>query len=1315
MCNSFFNTNDFEFTATNSTTSNNAEVYRITPSKQVSSINGFSSLANNNSTTPLDFVTAFATVQNLATLVSTNNVFDTAKMLFNLRNFSDSSIYSAAINNGWNLTIPSQYNGKMVTSSVNAFASDNLYFPSLQATQNLIKGINNKIDYNISINTDTSGDADNTSDASQTSDYIEIKWSLDSFVSNTNSMIIPQELLTINQIESKITPVEVTNNITVSGKLQGQSVKVYKVTSERQMSYTFELPLRPFVGLTMTTPVITVNTIYHKVKNTITDEYYPHSYTQYISDSLSTDYTYVSETFSSVSQVIGSLNSTDLCDMFVKVQGKDINSNNIIDLTSKYPVSVMYGIEINMELNTIAEQVSDKNGDIKLTIEVEQLSQTGAEGSVLFDNVDKGYMLQLTNKYDTNFIVDYWSANLNNITSKTNIACVSDTTDYSNKSLTVSDGFSNISQWNTTNYTVIVTYEENDQSTTVLSICQTGSTSSLYEIRTKKFTFLNTQAFISNISKDIYRNDRWIGQNQTSSTITFSETFMAVDYTYTNGSVNQSNVFTIDTGIYLTQTGLSSTTFKQLSDIGKYIKFSLKGDSIGVNMIDNVASLNEIVYISQPDTTTIPNHTITNNGFSFQYINDDEESRILTIPYYRGFYGASQNSGIQVYTIQRDTIVATLSIPRTTQDTTFPATISQSFNVYNGKQYTVDNLSGNIGSIGLEITFLMSMLTPSDTNSFTIYTMGDNVSFTIVNPNAEEGSSYREAPGDTTLKTFVLDTFTGSNYDGTGNSLSINSYRLKINTSNSSNLFSDTSASWSVEIASRTVVLYKNDCYLGNPEKLDTNDVYLEPDSSKWENVHPDETYQFIDVVNNGISIGPWTIYKNASSSVPSISFFVIVPPFLEFMKVISNTKTLPYTFAESDLKTSYLPIADTVDSEQTYNPFTASTTYNYIATTNGVSSVTVTFDQTIANDVTFVQTSPESSLSSYSSSSRNVGTQYFVVEGALLKLTLFVGLKSQNGFEVATLFADENDDALPANRLMYCNDNTSYFFKDSLINSNSGIQMKLTQPLNTNTPYPNLSMNQVYSSNATNNDNVTIEIDNFFILPSHSLTTPTVNSFNLDLPAGQGTKVSMFTHELISNTDGSIDIIVYKYKAINNVDYSNVNNDGSADDSLQSIALTFLEREYKMVSISSADYAASLKTPSIKPVNTFDTFIAGQASKFESLPWTPDSNWPSANMPDSHSIYANIGLYTQTAQQTIPAKVFSTRTDGKAKAILAWKYPIFTVLDKLGRKTFQISGSGSITTSSVATSRVSLNNYKNEPTSGTLDNILKSSQVGWS
>lgn len=1318
ICNSFFNTNNFEFTATNSNTSNDAEVYRITPSKQLSSINNFSSVAINGTSTPVNFVSAFATVQNLATLVSTNNVFNTAKMLFNLRNLTDSSIYSNVINKGWNLTIPSQYNGKMVSSSLNAFASNNICFPSLEETQKLINGIITKIDYNISVNTDASGDSSNISDGSQLSDYVEIKWSSDNFVNNTNSMIISEEMMTKNQVNATTTLVEVSNNITVSGKLTGQNIKVYRVLSTRQINYTFELPLRPFLGLTMTTPNISVNTTYYKVKNIITDEYYPSSYLQYISDNLSTNYSSVSETFSQVLPVTGSLNSTDLCDMFVKVQGKDINSNNIIDLTNQYLVTAMYGIEITMELKSIAEQVADKNGDIKLSIEVEYLSSTGEEGDVLYDNVDYGYMLQLTNSYETNYTVDYWSSNVSNITSKTNIACLSNTTDYSNKSLTISDGFSNISQWNTTDYIVKVTHEETDQSTSVLSIYKTGSTASLYEIRTKNFTFLNTQAFISNISKDIYRNDRWIGQNQISSTITFSEKFMIVDYTYTNDSVNQTNVFSIDTGIYLTKSGLSSTTFKQLSDIGKYIKFSLKGDSIGVNMTGEVASLNENIYISEDDTITIPNHTITNNGFSFQYINDDEESRILTIPYYRGFYGASQNSGIQVYTIQRDTMVATLSIPRTTEDTTFPATISQSFNVYYNKEYSVDNLSGcNVGSIGLKIKFLMSMLKPSDTNSFTIYTMGDNVSFTIVNPNAdatEEETSYRIAPETTTLKTFVLDTFTGSNYNGTSSPLSLNSYRLKINTNNISNLFANTTASWSIELASRTIVLYKNDCYLGNPENLDINDPYSSPDDSKWVIVNTDKLYYFDDVINTGIPIGPWTIFKNTTYSLPNISFFVIAPPFLKFMKVISNTKTLPYEFDESDLKISYLPVAETVDGIQTYNPFTASTTYDYIATTNCVSSVTVKFDQTIANDVTFVQTSPEELVSSYSSSLRDVATQYFVVEGALLKLSLFVGLKSQNGFEVATLFADENDDALPANRLMYCNDDTSYFYMDSLNDSNSGIQMKLLQPLNTNTPYPNLSMNQVYSSNATKNANVTINIDNFFILPSHSLSCSTENSFNLDLPAGQGTKVCMITHELLSNTDGSIDIIVYKYKAINNVDYSNVNNDGSSDGSLQSIALTFLEREYKMVSISSADYTASFRTIGIKPNQSFDTFIANQASKFESLPWTLDTNWPNANMPDTPSVYVNVSQYTQAAQQTIPAKVFATRTDGKAKALLAWKYPIFTVLDKLGRKTFQISGSGSITTSSVATSRVSLNNYKNEATSGNFSNILKSSQVGW-
>ena len=69
------------------------------------------------------------------------------------------------------------------------------------------------------------------------------------------------------------------------------------------------------------------------------------------------------------------------------------------------------------------------------------------------------------------------------------------------------------------------------------------------------------------------RLDKWIGQNHTSNMITFSERFMAIDYTYHNNSINEDNILELDTGIYLTKTHFNSRTFKQLSDIGKYIKF----------------------------------------------------------------------------------------------------------------------------------------------------------------------------------------------------------------------------------------------------------------------------------------------------------------------------------------------------------------------------------------------------------------------------------------------------------------------------------------------------------------------------------------------------------------------------------------------------------------------------------------------------------------------------------------------------------------------------------------------------------------------
>ena len=1317
VSNSFFNTSNFEFNAINSSTISDAEVYNINTSKQVSDIKSFNRLSSNNydDGTLLEvYVEAY--VENLVSSRTTDNIFQTARMLLNMKSLTTSSIYSAATNKGWNITIPSQSNGKMISSTPNAYASDTTFFPSIEETPDVINGIKN-IKYSISLLTDA-----------KSSQYVEIKWSSDNFV-NSKSIIITENNMIKTQSPATLTTVQVNTPLILSGSLSGKTVKLYNVTSQRQISYSFNLPLRPFSNLTMITSNITVNTVYYTledVTNVNNKFFYPSSQLKNVTDNLSTNYSLITNTYSSIPSVTDSLNTSDLCDMMVKVIGKDINNNNI-DFTNEYPVSSMYGTETKFNLNSIAQQTNIQSCLFKVKILTEYQSPSGDINNIIFDSVDYGYTFSLNNNYDTTYSVSYWSGNISNITSKTNIAAATDTTNYSNKLLTISNGYSSINTWNTSDYYVNLSYEQVNNSTTVLDICKTGTSTALYKLKVKNSNKLNTQVFISNIAKDIYRFDSWIGKNNTSSNVIFSEKFNTVDYNYIKGSINQSNVFAIDTGIYLTKPVLNSTTFNQLSDVGKYIKFSLSGDLIGVNMINSVTTMNEIIHISGTDSNTIPNHTISNNGLSFQYVNGEEVSRLLIIDRYRGFFKPTNNidSLDQIYTLQRSKSVATLSISRATSDTTLPNTISQSFDVFYNNPITINNLSGTVGSnstiignIGLKITCLLSMFLQSDTRNFTIYKMGDDVSFTILNKSAN-----KIVPSSTTLQSFILDTFSGINFNNTGKPLSINSYRLKIKSNNSSNPFDGSSISWSIEMGNNKIAIYKNNNYLGNPENLDTNDAFFEPNSSKWVNINPNVNNVFSDLIN-GISIGPWIIKTQNTSSQyvyrPSISMFVIIPPYVCFKQVSSNTKTLPYVFSESDLIESYLPIPNTVNGKQTYNPFIPSRTYNYIATTNDVSNITLVFNPIMVNNVTFEQTTPEPLISNYSSNSRTAPPQYFVVEGSILKIDIIVGLKSQNStITIATLFGGNN--GLPANRLMYSSSISQNLYMDQLTNNNSGILMKLMQPLITNTPFSNLTVRDVFSNSATDNFNIKFKVDNFFILPSKSLSNETNNSISLDLPTGKGTKVTLYTRQVVSVNDGSIQLYVYKYDALNPLDYNNVNIDGSIANSSQTIKLKFLNRQYKKVTIPSSEYASAFTQLSLSglPAGTklnqsYDAFIASQAPKFENLPWISDSSFENDQMQQD-LLYVSIECYTQKTQQRILPMLFSTRPDGKAKTFMVFKYPILTTLDKLGRKIFQITNWGSTVSNSIVTANLFSAESKGAPTNGDFNNILKNTLSGWS
>lgn len=1311
IINSNFNTSDFEFTATNKS-SVPAEVIRITPSKQLSSVNGFCK----TDLTAINGIYSYATVSNLSTtLIGSTNVFDKLQMLFNLKKLTGSKIKTSATTAGWALTT-SGGNDNLVSSSASAFASDSTNFPSLELTKSLISDSIPGIGFKISVLTEVSGNATNVD---QLKDKVKIEyWSTNS-VNDKTELIIPQELLIKTSATTPIVTVGSAIPILasdLSGKLSGKQIDVCPVTSVKQYKLKFDLPLRGFNTLDMTTPTITVTTVYHIIKDRPTNEQLPSSFHQYVKNGF---YKNITESFANVTSVSGTFDKNDLCDMLMKVVSKDTDAGEVPTisdrvLTDTVSVSMYYGIDVKTNLTIVNQEGTPSiDGDVTIRCECDYSNQSNNEGVVTL-NDNNGYLLQLTNIYNTNFSCDYWSATLNNITADTSIGCVTNTTDYSDKRLTVQNAYSSISTWNTTgSYTVVVSYADNE-ATTILSI-QDISNVELYQIKTKNFTYLNTLAFISNVDKDIHRVDSWIGQSPDGNT--FVEKFIQADYT--------NSVFEIHTGVYLEV--LSTSPFYQLVNNGKYYKFSLKQDLMGVNLIGNVSNVDmfNIGY-----NGTIPNHVVTNNYLSFQYDDSNSHvSRVLTIERFRGFFGPSPNSTavVQVYTIKRDTMVATLTVQRSSVDASLPTSITQSWNVYAGDvvssgtaAHIVDTLSGSVGDIGLKITFYLSMLTASETRSFPVYTKGDVVTFQIVNPNVADGS-YRSTPSSTTLKSFVLDTFGGSNYNTTAAPLSINSYRLKINTQNSSNLFDNTTAAWSVELKPRYIKIYQNTNYLGNPVNIDTNDAYQEPDASKWTNVTPDSRdtrSNFFDFIGDGITVNGWTFSRvTALVSIPSVSFYIMAPPYYKLSIIQSVSKSLPCANSTTGLRTIYLPVVD----NKVYNPFTATKTYTY---SNGTTTATVTNIQDVSNNVTFTNTTTDPvSLSSFTTSSSKY---HFVVESAKVLIKLIVGLKSQEITQsIITLF-----DNMPANRLMYnIQDSSPYFYKVGLVNSSSGITMKLFQPENANTPYPDLTTEQIYSTQRNVDYNSVITIDNFFIYPASSLIEdgPINNTFALDLPTGNGNKVYMYTRETSIASNGDHVVTVYRYAPFSNVNYTNVdgtnldynNVDANGAPTLSSVSAQYYTRSKKQFTLPVSEFKTFISSSTTDLKTSFETFVKDYATKnnivadFNSQVWGPATAFEIPN-GTYNSIFFSLVCPSQQARSTIPPKFFSVATDqSPCKAVYVTKPPLLTSFNKFGVPTFSVSGWGTMKSQAVSVKNLIVSPGYNTPVAPDMSNINKNSVIG--
>jgi hypothetical protein len=331
----------------------------------------------------------------------------------------------------------------------------------------------------------------------------------------------------------------------------------------------------------------------------------------------------------------------------------------------------------------------------------------------------------------------------------------------------------------------------------------------------------------------------------------------------------------------------------------------------------------------------------------------------LTLDRYRDYYGT--NSVNQSYKLKRDQLVASFIVDNSGN------VAKQSFNVYGGDGFTVNNLmhnSSSVGDIGLGLYFEYSMLDEEDVLHYPIYTMGDNVTFTIVNPNL---TSFTPVEETYTLKDYSLHTFLGSNFASTGGPLKFNSSRLKLN----NNYYDNNSARYSVTLVSGSTEVRFIQDYLGNPTEISNSD---------WNNQDVLASGNYVELVDGGLTLNSFNISRLENTvALLSTSYLVLVPPYLKFVQRGSFVQEtdLPYnpaTNAEDNTVVSYLPVSTTKE----YFPF-ATRSFTYF---DG-STATVTFDPAHTNNVEIFNNNNRSDeYTSIYSDTPNSDIRSFYVEG---------------------------------------------------------------------------------------------------------------------------------------------------------------------------------------------------------------------------------------------------------------------------------------------------------------------------------------------
>jgi hypothetical protein len=1231
------------------------EVFKINSLQNLTSLNGFRDAVTN---TEMEFVKTTITLSNLNNLSENNTILTSSRFICNLKKTADLSLTQSANIKGWN-TI-SQTNDILTVSSRKSYADNTTVWPTLIETTNLLKNSNNLIYYKISILTSPPNVNPNF-----LTDKILIEWG-SSPTNLTSSKQIYQEYFTriskdnlqeVVETEINSSQYEIIDNlIPLPNKF-----KLVKSSVKRYFKYSFDSFLRQYDGLKLETPELySENTYYTLIDTTNCEDQLSDEENRKLevvlseSDLLnirSTDtnnpinYAEFTEQFYTVNTsdklfFEGTLTQLDFQDLSVKINAFDDN-NQPIELTNTYPVSSQFGIPIVMELVTKFENIPIA-GDIRFSLKSSFIqNRTGNEGEVTL-NSHNGYIILLSPTYHTIYTVDYFSAPFEDLGNSLNTDISLDTS----KFLTVANGYSNIKKWNSLSHKIKLSYENTNKSTTVLTlVTNDAAAEAVCVIKTPNFKFINTQMIISRGNKDCYRRIKHIGNNAVDNTRT--EIFFPVNYFYTNDT-NQTfyNRFSIDTGVYLSlNSGLNVNTIKT---IGNITEFTLLSDNISVNMIGSASdNLTPIQWVSSSD-----------NGLTRQYKTINNESRILTLQRYRGFYGIQTNN--QIYKIERDIPEVIFSVTNSINN----KYASQKFLPYYNSTFDVNYLvdsDGNLvgtGSIGLKLHFNYSMLNVIDSVTFPIGATGDNVTISIVNPKVV---SFTPVILNKTLKDYVLYQYDGQNFNNTNGNLRYNSSRLKLN----NGIVSSNKVTYIMKLISKLTKVYYIPNYLGNP--IDNGDLNPYFDPLNWGSEIGSATYD--DIITSGIDVNALNIkLQSGFNNQISISYFVQLPPYLKFgMRSNTVNEMIPYDPSVNNSQntvTRYLPVTKNVNVEgnKEYYPFTTES-YTYINN----STHTVTFNTNQVNNVKIVDYNKKATPDYITTP--NVTRNSFKIEGNNYTIKLLAGLKDETGTVIETLFTG------PANRLLELTSTNPNLWLDTTTLYNDRVFMNIRQSVS---PY-NISANSIFANdNQFIQPNIKMQIDSFFI------TNSNMNKFNLI--SGPGQKVTLYTRKVaLDEASGIYKINVYKYIPLTSIGNDGVNLDAQVD------TILYNSRYIKSVNVPTLVIGETT-------IPNWDNLLNNiTLQDVKNTSWSLDSSFNTV-------VSLTLANLNKNVMTIVPPLIFSSTSSNQPKVTVVTKRPVMRFLNKLGMPLMEVDCNGNVKSQIVSTNSLALNNvYGN-----ILDNSFK-------